>query len=167
MLGLRWEFSDWNVIANLAQEHRAASTANIGSPKASVILGPWAKTEFFLNAGEGFHSNDIRSSTEQIDPQYGTPQPLVQPLERALGAEVGARTAILPHLQNELTFWYLHLDSEQVFDGDHGVTVPSFPSHRYGIESANYYTPFPWLTIDADIAYSIARFVGCPSDGPL
>jgi hypothetical protein len=137
--------------------------ANIGSPKASVILGPWAKTELFLNAGSGFHSNDVRSATERIDPQYNLPQQTLPPLERALGAEVGARTAIVPHLQNELTVWYLHLASEQLFDGDHGVTTPSFPSNRYGVESANYYTPVPWLTVDADIAYSVARFIGDPA----
>jgi outer membrane receptor protein involved in Fe transport len=35
---------------------------------------------------------------------------------------------------------------------------PSRPSRRYGFEFANYYTPTPWLTLDADIAYSHSRF---------
>lgn len=165
VLGLRWDFFHWNVNANIPQNSGQVA-ADIGSPKLSLIFGPWAKTEFFINAGAGFHSNDIRSATERIDPQYNTSQPTVPPLERALGAEAGIRTAIVPHLQNELTFWYLHLASEQIFDGDHGVTVPSYPSNRYGIESATYYTPFTWLTFDADIAYSVARFIGCPSSGP-
>ena len=95
-----------------------------------MIFGPWEKTEFFINGGYGFHTNDIRSSTEQMDPSTGLPIQTVVPLERARGAEVGTRTAIIPHLQSELTLWYLNLDSEQIFDGDHGVTTPSFASHR-------------------------------------
>ena len=132
--------------------------AGMLSPKLSMIIGPWAKTELFVNAGLGFHSNDVRAATERIDPQYSLPQTPVDALERAIGAEVGTRTAIVPHLQSELTLWYMHLASEQIFDGDHGVTTPSFPSDRYGIESANYYTPYKWLTIDADLAYSVPLF---------
>ncbi len=160
VIGLRWDFFNWIVNANLPQNSGVVA-ANIGSPKASFIFGPWARTELFINGGEGFHSNDIRSATEHIDPQYDTPQPTVPALERAIGAEVGARTAIVPHLQTEVTVWYLHLASEQIFDGDHGVTVPSYPSNRYGVEMANYYTPLRWLTFDADLAYSVAHFIGC------
>jgi hypothetical protein len=38
------------------------------SPKMSFILGPWNKTEFFLNTGKGFHSNDARGMTSRVDP---------------------------------------------------------------------------------------------------
>jgi len=160
--GLRWDGFYWVVNANVP-ENSANLGAQMFSPKLSTIIGPWAKTELFVNGGMGFHSNDIRAATERVDPQYNLPQTPAAPLEQAIGAEVGTRTAIVPHLQSELTLWYLHLDSEQVFDGDHGVTTPSFPSHRYGVESANYYTPYPWLTVDADIAYSVPQFIGDPA----
>jgi hypothetical protein len=160
--GWRLDFYHWNVNANIPQNSANLSRA-IGSPKLSMIFGPWEKTEFFINGGYGFHSNDIRSSTETVAPTTGLPLPTVVPLERARGAEVGARSAIIPHLQNELTLWYLNLDSEQIFDGDHAVTTPSFASHRYGVESANYYTPVPWFTLDADFAYSVPHFSGDPA----
>jgi outer membrane receptor protein involved in Fe transport len=32
------------------------------------------------------------------------------------------------------------------------------PSHRYGVESANYYRPRPWLVFDGDVALSRSRF---------
>jgi hypothetical protein len=159
--GLRWDYFNFNVRANVPQNSGNLS-ADIGSPKLSMIFGPWAKTEFFLNGGYGFHSNDARVATEKIDPQYNLAQTTLPALERAIGTEVGTRTAIIPHLQNELTLWYLHLASEQIFDGDHGVTTPSYPSHRYGVESANYYTPYKWLTVDADIAYSVPVFEDDP-----
>ena len=31
-------------------------------PKVNLILGPWFRTEFFANYGEGYHSNDARSA---------------------------------------------------------------------------------------------------------
>jgi hypothetical protein len=165
VIGLRGDFFHWIVNANVPQ-NSGAPTAGMVSPKGSLIFGPWAKTELFISGGYGFHSNDVRSATEKVDPQYNLPQPVVAPLEQAKGAEVGLRSAIIPHLQNELTLWYLWLASEQIFDGDHGVTTPSYASNRYGVESANYYTPLPWLTIDADIAYSVPKFVSGPSGDP-
>ena len=165
VIGLRGDLFYWNVNANVAQ-NSGSPTAGMVSPKGSLIFGPWAKTELFISGGFGFHSNDVRAATEKVDPQYNLPQPVVAPLEQAKGAEVGLRSAIVPHLQNELTVWYLYLASEQIFDGDHGVTTPSFPSNRYGVESANYYTPLPWLTIDADIAYSVPQFVRASATPP-
>ena len=160
--GLRYDYFHWNVNANLPQNSGELGRS-IASPKLSMIFGPWDKTEFFINGGYGYHTNDIRGSTTTVDTATGLPNATVGPIERARGAEVGTRTAIIPHLQNELTLWYLRLDSEEVFDGDHGVTSPSFASNRWGIESANYYSPLPWLTMDADFAYSVPRFINDPA----
>ena len=97
-----------------------------------------------------------------VDPQTGDPVSKVTPLVRAKGLDIGSRTAVIPHVQSELTFWYLYLDSELTFAGDAGITEPGFPSRRYGFEWANYYTPTPWFTLDADIAASHTRYVGDP-----
>jgi hypothetical protein len=35
---------------------------------------------------------------------------------------------------------------------------------RRGIEFANLYQPLPWLTLDADVAISNARFLNNPDD---
>ena len=43
-------------------------TAGLVSPKGGVILGPWAGTELYVNAGLGFHSNDARGATITVDP---------------------------------------------------------------------------------------------------
>ena len=68
------------------------------------------------------------------------------------------RSGVIPHLQSELTLWLLDIDSELLFTGDAGTTEPSRPSRRYGVEFNNFYTPTPWLTLDANIAFSHARF---------
>jgi outer membrane receptor protein involved in Fe transport len=82
----------------------------------------------------------------------------VTPLVRATGAEVGVRTVAIPHLQSSLSLWSLSLASELVFSGDAGTTEAGRPSHRYGVEWANYYHPVPWLVLDGDVSLSRSRF---------
>ncbi|HYA86149.1 MAG TPA: TonB-dependent receptor [Nitrospirota bacterium] len=159
--GLREDYYYWDVMANNPLNSGEAH-GSLLSPKLSLIFGPWEKTEYYINAGQGFHSNDGRGATMRVDPLTGEPTSKVTPLVRAEGLDIGARTAVIPHAQSELTFWALNLGSELVFDGDHGITTPSYASHRYGLEWANYYTPTSWFTLDADLALSHARFVGDP-----
>ena len=141
-------------------------TAAIVSPKFSTILGPWYKTELYLNGGYGFHSNDIRSVVGPPIAGNDAPKGSVDPLVKTKGAEIGLRTTALPHLQSSATLWILDLDSELVFDGDAADNEPSRPSRRWGVELANFYTPTPWLTLDLDFAYSNARFTDHDPVGP-
>ena len=80
------------------------------------------------------------------------------PLVRTQGAEIGIRTSAIKGLQRSVALWMLDVDSELLFVGDAGTTEASRPSRRWGVEFANYYTPTPWLTLDADFAFSQARF---------
>jgi hypothetical protein len=141
------------------------------SPKLSLIFGPWAKSEIYLQGGFGFHSNDARGATQSVEPVSadnpypGTPTSRIPLLIPTKGAEVGVRTTIIPHLQSTFSLWYLRSASELQQDGDTGGTVPSAsPSNRYGIEWANYYTPFEHLAFDFDIASSRALFTTVDED---
>ena len=135
-------------------------------PKLSLIFGPWAKTEFYLNWGMGFHTDDARGVNTTQDPTTGQPVERALPIAQTVGGEVGIRTLAIPNLQSTLTAWVLRLQSELIFDGDTGTTVPSpDPDIRKGVEWANYYTPAKWLTIDADFAASSAHFLGNPVGG--
>jgi hypothetical protein len=134
-------------------------TAGIVSPKAAVVLGPWAKTDVYLNAGYSFHSNDARGTTIRVDPADGvTPVDRVTPLARSRGAEVGLRTAIVPGLVSTLSVWGLELDSELVFVGDAGGTEPTGRTRRHGVEWSNYYRFTSWLALDGDVALTRARY---------
>jgi outer membrane receptor protein involved in Fe transport len=128
------------------------------SPKLSLIAGPFAKTEFFFNAGRGLHSNDARGTTATIDPKTGDPVDKVPPLVASKGYEVGARTEALPGLQSSIALWKLDFDSELVYVGDAGATEASGASTRRGIEWNNRWIPVPWLLFDADLAWSRPRF---------
>ncbi|HEY6147721.1 MAG TPA: TonB-dependent receptor, partial [Thermoanaerobaculia bacterium] len=128
------------------------------SPKLSLVLGPWEKTELYANAGYGFHSNDARGATITEDPRTHEPVDRVTPLVRAKGIEVGVRTVVVPRLQTTLSLWGLDMGSELVFTGDAGTTEPSRPSRRTGVEVASYWSPLSGLVLDADLALSHARF---------
>jgi hypothetical protein len=155
--GIRVDGSRFAVDDRLLAVNGGTTTAGLVSPKGGLTLGPWKATEFYLNAGNGFHSNDARGTTITRDPD-GNPVDRVTPLVRARGAEVGVRTVAARHLQSTLTLWTLHLDSELVFSGDEGTTEPSRPSTRRGVEWANYYSPLKWLVFDGDLSWSRARF---------
>jgi outer membrane receptor protein involved in Fe transport len=93
-----------------------------------------------------------------VDPATGQAADRVTPLARATGSEFGIRSVRIPHLQTSLSVWTLSLDSELIFIGDAGTTEAGRPSHRFGVEWANYYSPRPWLTFDADISVARAHF---------
>jgi hypothetical protein len=128
------------------------------SPKVGAIFGPWSGTEVYVNAGTGFHSNDARGAATSVDPVTGEPADRVTPLVRAKGAEVGLRTVRIRGVQSTLALWYLGIDSELLFVGDAGTTEAGRPSRRLGIEWTNYARLKPWLTLDADLAFTQARF---------
>src|SRR5947199_9290455 len=89
------------------------------SPKAGIVLGPWYKTEFFVNAGYGLHSNDIRGATIAVDPSDKvTPLDRVPLLVRSRGAELGVRTKAVEAWASSVAASVLDFDSELMFDGD-------------------------------------------------
>ena len=155
--GLRGDSYRFNVRSDNALNSGKAP-ASIGNPKLNLIFGPWAKTEYYVNMGGGFHSNDARGATIAVDPKSGNPADKVPGLVRAKGYEVGVRTSIIPGLQTSLSLYQLDFASELIFAGDAGTTEAGRPSRRTGFEFANYYKLDNWLTLDADLAFAKARF---------
>jgi len=156
-VGLRADRYRFDVAAGNPLNAGAVS-AGVLSPKATLVLGPWRQSEVYVNAGSGFHSNDARGATITVDPLSGETADRVTPLVRARGAELGLRTVPIRGLQATMAAWMLDLDSELLFVGDAGTTDAGRPSRRYGIEVTTYYAPRPWLTFDADMSLSHARF---------
>jgi outer membrane receptor protein involved in Fe transport len=156
--GLRYDSYAARVASDTAANSGNVNAA-ITSPKFGVVFGPFAKTELFLNAGYGFHSNDARGATISVDPvDKVTPQEKVPLLVRARGAEIGVRTKVIAGLDSALTLFLLDYDSELLFVGDAGTTEASRPSRRIGLEWTNSYRINPWLAVEADLAVTRARF---------
>jgi len=122
------------------------------SPKANLILGPFYKTELFLNYGHGFHSNDARGVVRSPD--------AVTPLARAIGYEAGARTKIIPHVELSAAVWRLDIGSELVWVGDAGVTEASDATERSGVDFEARATLLPGLYVDLDVTHSRAVYPG-------
>ncbi len=152
--GLRADQARFEVDSLFNAADSGSASDHLLSPKLSLILGPWAKTEFFFNAGKGFHSNDARGVV--VD---------APGLVAARGLELGARSEWLPGLQSSLALWKLDFDSELVYVGDAGATEPNRPSTRRGVEWNNRYIPLPWLLVDADLAWTHARFANADPAG--
>jgi hypothetical protein len=157
-------------VVNFAAANSGTVTQFMPEPKASLIFGPWRKTEFYVQGGFGFHSNDARGATQREEPispdnPFPTATSRIPALIQTKGSEVGVRTTAAPHLQSTFSLWYLHSASELLQDGDTGGTVPSLsPSNRYGIEWANYYTPLEHWAFDFDFADSRAFFTEIDAD---
>jgi hypothetical protein len=155
--GLRYDRYRFDVDSSIA-----ANSGKVGagttSPKMSMVLGPWARTEFFVNYGEGFHSNDARGTTVHLTPRELQPVDPVTPLVKTRGVELGVRTEILPGLQSSMALWKLRSASELVFSGDAGDTSASRGSYRSGVEWNNHYIASDWLLFDMDLAYSRGHY---------
>ncbi|HKX42614.1 MAG TPA: TonB-dependent receptor [Burkholderiaceae bacterium] len=165
VLGLRHDRFDFDVDSSIA-ENSGSARAGITSPKLALVFGPWNQTEYFVNAGYGFHSNDARGVTAKLSPKELEPIESSPALVRTKGLELGLRTEIVPGLQTSLALWQLKLGSELVFSGDAGDTEASGASRRYGLELGNHWRATPWLLLDADIAISHARFDEAQGDAP-
>lgn len=156
-VGLRVDGMTGRVRSTLP-ENSGTATEFIASPKLGLVFGPWRSTELFLNAGTGYHSNDLRGATIGLDPTDRlTPLSRVPLLVRSKGAEIGIRTR-WEGLESSLAVFVLTMGSEIVFVGDAGTTEASRPSRRIGVEWTNRWRVTPWLALDADLAATRARF---------
>ena len=155
--GLRADLFHFNSRNGSLQDNNGNLTKGIVSPKLAMVFGPWAKTELYLNAGLGFHSNDTRGVTITTDPSTGLPADRVDPIARTYGAEFGIRNESISKMVNTLSFWWLRSDSELLYVGDAGTTEPGPGSDRLGIELASYWRPTTWAMADLEATWTWAH----------
>ena len=130
-------------------------------PKGSLILGPWEKTEVYVSAGRGFHSNDVRGVFETVSiegvPVTAGRTPLLAP---ATSEEVGLRSDVVPKLSTQIAVFQEDFSSELAYDQDEGQDDASAPSRRQGVEISAQYRPFRWVELNTDLAFVRARYRG-------
>jgi outer membrane receptor protein involved in Fe transport len=160
VVGLREEYyqaSDHSLISGFS----GSGHQTLAQPKGSIVLGPFFQTELYLSAGRGFHSDDVRGVFGTV-PLSGVPDlagktPL---LAAATGEEVGLRTNIVPKLSVQLAVFQEDFQSELAYNPDVGQDEASAPSRRQGVEVSAEYRPFRWMELNADLAFSKARYRG-------
>jgi hypothetical protein len=158
VVGARADYINMNSTSFILAENSGNAAAVNVSPKFSLILGPWEKTEFFFNAGGGIHSNDARGVIYKIDPTTGLASSQVPALAATTGMELGLRTEIVKDVKSSLALWTLKSGSELVYSADSGTTAPKDASKRYGVEWNNEINVNRWLRVDADLAWTNARY---------
>jgi hypothetical protein len=158
--GLRGDFFTFdvrNLCATCSLQPNGRTTAGLLNPKANLVLGPWHQTEFFLNFGQGFHSNDAR----------GVVGGAAIPLARATGYEAGLRNRPWDQMELVLTLWALDLNSELVFVGDEGTTEARGPTRRYGLEVAARGQVLGPLSFNGSFTWTHAEFRNTGGAVPL
>jgi outer membrane receptor protein involved in Fe transport len=158
VVGLRDEYyqaDDHSLISGLS----GSGHQSLVQPKGSIVLGPFFQTEVYLSAGRGFHSDDVRGVFGTV-PLEGVPglAGKTSLLAPASGEEVGLRTNIIPKLAVQVAVFQEDFRSELRYNADAGQDEASAPSRRQGIEISGEYRPFPWLELNADLAFSKARY---------
>ena len=128
-------------------------------PKGSVAFGPWYNTEFYISAGTGFHSDDVRGVTGTV-PLEGIPgvagaTPLMSKIHTE---EIGFRTNPIDNLSVQFAAFRQDSSSELEYDADAGQDGATAPSRRQGFELSAQYHPTPWLELNTDIAATRARY---------
>ncbi|HSE58442.1 MAG TPA: TonB-dependent receptor [Nitrospiraceae bacterium] len=151
--GLRSEIFTFDVrnrCLDCAEQPAGRTTSGVLLPKANLILGPWLATEFFLNYGDGFHSNDARSAIV----------PGSSPIARARTYEAGIRSKPWGPEGVELiaTLWALDLKQELVFVGDEGTTEIRGATRRRGVEVAARGQVYGPLYFNGSFTWTKAEF---------
>ena len=160
VVGLREEYY-WASDRSLISGFSGAAHQFLFQPKGSLVLGPFYKTELYLSAGRGFHSDDVRGVFGTV-PLEGIPGAAGQTplLASTTGEEVGLRTNIVPHLQAQIAVFRQDFQSELTYNADVGQDEASAPSRRQGVEVSAQFRPTPWLELNTDLSFSKARYQG-------
>jgi TonB family protein len=166
VVGLREDLFDFDVQSNkpgggLDPDHPdpvpPAVQRSILSPKASAVVTPIEELDLYLNFGRGFHSNDARSAVETGG---------AGAVPAATGYELGARGRLFGgQLDLAAAAWRLDLDSELVWSGDAGGTVPAGATRRQGLDLEARWQILPWLYADLDVSLAHSRFKADSGNG--
>jgi outer membrane receptor protein involved in Fe transport len=150
VLGFRDDFQHGTDVDYLAALHESAGYTNGGTaerslvqPKGSLIYTPTGNLEFYLSAGRGFHSADLRGVNQDVSVDLGLPH--TQLLSKQEGQEVGVRAAVQRDLTFTIAYFNLWQQSETVIDPDVGADSAGPPSRRYGYEINMTYEINHWL----------------------
>jgi TonB-dependent Receptor Plug Domain len=159
VVGVRSDLFEWNVTNQLPLNPNLPAGDNQGTaviqkaivnPKLQAVFTPVPIWDIYLDGGGGFHSNDARAIVFSNG---------VGALPRAWGAEVGTRLSLFEgRLDLAGALWFLHLQSEFVFDADVAGTTAAGPTNRRGFDFEGRYQILSWLWADLDVSLAHAVY---------
>lgn len=148
-LGGRYDYYTFNVTDYLPSDTSRHNYSGYNyqtafSPKVNFIYSPKQHYQFFANFGNGFHSNDARSTVQQTDHQ----------LPLSVGGELGTLLHFGKKIVISAALWTMNLENELVYVGDDGTTENKGSSRRTGIDFSGRYQIIPTLFFDIDFNVS-------------
>jgi outer membrane receptor protein involved in Fe transport len=130
-------------------------------PKASLVFRPFESTEFYVSAGRGYHSDDLRGATSaSFNGFAGAPL-----IARQSGEEIGLRQQITHSFTATLALYTLNAQSETTYDPDAGVDGAGPGSRRRGFELNLTYQATSWLEFYGSYSANHARYTTPFDDG--
>jgi hypothetical protein len=170
VLGVRIDYQHGTDVDYLAALHEAAGYTNGGTaeqflfqPKGTLIYAASDALDFYLAAGRGLHSADLRGVNQDTSVDLGLPHtPLVALQE---GQEVGMRAEIDRNLVLTAAIYNLWQQSETIINPDVGQDVAGPPSRRYGYELNITYQINHWLELYGSYSGNHTRFTRPFDDG--
>ena len=129
------------------------ANAGIVSPKLNFYYTLNSGTQFYLNSGKSFHSNDTRVVVAEGGKQV---------LPAAYGSDLGIIFKPVPRMLVNASAWYLWLAQEFVYVGDEGVVAPSGKTRRQGVDLSIRYQLAPSWYADVDLNKTQPRSIGEP-----
>jgi hypothetical protein len=161
-IGLRADYIDGDV-EGLVPANAGSENGVQWSPKFNAAFTLTDDLEVYAGYGLGFHSNNIVGVVQTQDPVTGDPVEPATLFAESRGGEVGLRWEPGSTFNLSAAVFTLDFDSELIYVGDAGVSEPSDPTRRHGMEVAAFWNPYEWLAFDASYAYSHSRFKDAPS----
>lgn len=137
------------------------ASKSLFQPKGSLIFTPGSNAEFYISAGRGFHSDDLRGVTRD----QNTGQPGAALIASQFGEELGARINVQRNLALTVALFNLDAQSETTYDADAGQDSAGPSSRRYGYEVNLTYKPRRWLEIYGSFSEDHAHYKTPTDDG--
>jgi len=170
VLGLRDDYQHGTDVDDLAALHETAGYTNAGTqhqsllqPKANLIYTPTHYLEFYLSAGQGFHSADLRGVNQDKSVNLGLPNtPL---LAKQDGEEAGMRAEVARNLAFTFALFNLWQQSETIIDPDVGQDIAGPASRRDGYEVNLTYQATRYLEFYLSYSGDHTRFTHPFDDG--
>jgi hypothetical protein len=121
---------------------------NTASPKMNLYYQVSDKTELYLSAGKGFHSNDTRVVVAVNG---------LHTLPAAYGSDLGIVLKPANNLLISAAVWYIYLQKEYVYRGDGGTVDFNGRTQRLGFDFSTRYEPVKSVFWDIDLNYAHGR----------
>ena len=141
--------------------NQGTASSHLLQPKGSLIFRPSESTEFYLSAGRGFHSDDLRGVTAAQRTGVSA-APLIA---RQSGEEIGVRQDFTHSFTMTFALYSLSAESETTYDPDAGVDSAGPASRRRGFELNLTYQALRWLEFYGSYSANHARFTSPFDDG--